>query len=87
MMAEDRAAKIVHRLLSPHSPWEQFQRILVSQQRPPRQLAPPLPPPDAAPSSGRRRAHPPPGDTHGGFPHLPKIAICGILGTRASLAS
>jgi hypothetical protein len=35
MMAEDRAARIVHRLLSPHSPWEQFQRILVSQQRPP----------------------------------------------------
>jgi hypothetical protein len=45
MMAEDRAARIVHRLLSPHSPWEQFQRILVSQQRPPRQLAPPSPRP------------------------------------------
>ena len=34
MMAEDRAARIVHRLLSPHSSWEQFERILVSQQRP-----------------------------------------------------
>ena len=33
MMAEDRAARIVHRLLSPHSSWEQFERILVSQQR------------------------------------------------------
>ena len=43
MMAEDRAARIVHRLLSPHSSWEQFERILVSQQRPPRQLAPPPP--------------------------------------------
>jgi hypothetical protein len=34
MMAEDRAARIVHRLLSPHSSWEQFERMLVSQQRP-----------------------------------------------------
>ena len=34
MMPEDRAARIVHRLLSPHSSWEQFERILVSQQRP-----------------------------------------------------
>ena len=34
MMAEDRAARIVHRLLSPHSSWEQFERILLSQQRP-----------------------------------------------------
>ena len=34
MMAEDRAARIVHRLLRPHSSWEQFERILVSQQRP-----------------------------------------------------
>ena len=34
MMAEDRAARIVHRLLSPHSSWAQFERILVSQQRP-----------------------------------------------------
>jgi hypothetical protein len=43
MMAEDRAARIVHRLLSPHSSWEQFERILVSQQRPHRQLALPHP--------------------------------------------
>jgi len=28
MMPEDRAARIVHRLLSPHSSWEQFERIL-----------------------------------------------------------
>ena len=34
MMAEDRAARIVHKLLSPHSSWEQFERILVSQQQP-----------------------------------------------------
>jgi hypothetical protein len=47
MMAEDRAARIVHRLLSPHSSWEQFERLLVSQQRPPA-LAP-LHPPGAAP--------------------------------------
>ena len=33
MMAENRAARIVRRLLSPHSSWEQFERILVSQQR------------------------------------------------------
>lgn len=30
MMAEDRGARIVHRLLSPHSSREQFERILVS---------------------------------------------------------
>lgn len=35
MMAEDRAARIAHRLLSPQSSWEQFERTLVSQQRPP----------------------------------------------------
>jgi hypothetical protein len=33
-MAEHRAARIVHRLLSPQSSWGQFERILVSQQRP-----------------------------------------------------
>jgi hypothetical protein len=32
-MAEHRAARIVHRLLSPQSSWGQFERILVSQQR------------------------------------------------------
>ena len=31
---EDRAARIVHRLLSPQRSWEQFERIPVSQQRP-----------------------------------------------------
>jgi len=31
---EDRAARIVHRLLSPQGSWEQFERMLVSQQRP-----------------------------------------------------
>ena len=34
MIPEDRAAKIVHRLLSPQSSFEQFERILVTQQRP-----------------------------------------------------
>jgi hypothetical protein len=33
MMAEERAARAVYRLLSPQSPWGQFERILVSQQR------------------------------------------------------
>jgi hypothetical protein len=33
MMPEDRAARVAHRILSPQSSWEQFERILVSQQR------------------------------------------------------
>ena len=33
MMPEDRAARVAHRTLSPQSSWEQFERILLSQQR------------------------------------------------------
>lgn len=34
MMPEDRATRVAHRILSPQSSWEQFERILLSQQRP-----------------------------------------------------
>ena len=34
MMPEDRAARVAHRSLSPQSSWEQFERMLLSQQRP-----------------------------------------------------
>ena len=33
MMPEDRATRVVHRILSPQNSWEQFERILVNQQR------------------------------------------------------
>jgi hypothetical protein len=34
MMPEDRAARVAHRILSLQSSWEQFERVLLSQQRP-----------------------------------------------------
>jgi hypothetical protein len=34
MMPEHRATRIAHRILSPQSSWEQFERTRVSQQRP-----------------------------------------------------
>lgn len=34
MIPEERAAKIVHRMVSPQSSWEQFERVLLSHQRP-----------------------------------------------------
>lgn len=34
MMPEDRAARVAHCILSPQSSWEEFERMLLSQQRP-----------------------------------------------------
>ena len=34
MMPEDRAARVAHRIVSPQNSWEQFERVLLSQQRP-----------------------------------------------------